>query len=127
MVFGFLGMDIITEEAQPMDMVIRIILMALKYSEIHTDTLLTYVIDKAVIISHGSIILTLTVTPWNNPALYYPEDNYIDWIGVSTYGPFQRGDDYIKPKELINKAYQKMQGVSTNKPYAILEFGVTEL
>ncbi len=64
---------------------------------------------------------------WNNPALYYPEDNYIDWIGVSTYGPFQRGDDYIKPKELINKAYQKMQGVSTNKPYAILEFGVTEL
>ncbi len=65
MVFGFLGMDIITEEAQPMDMVIRIILTVLKYSEIHIDTLLTYVIDNAVIISHGSVILTLTVTPRN--------------------------------------------------------------
>ncbi|MBP8992326.1 MAG: hypothetical protein KBG30_00740 [Bacteroidales bacterium] len=64
---------------------------------------------------------------WNNPIYYYPGDDYIDWIGVSTYGPFQRGDDYIEPKEIINKAYKKMQNVSTLKPYAILEFGVTEL
>lgn len=64
---------------------------------------------------------------WNYPTYYYPGDNYIDWIGVSTYGPFQRGDDYIKPEELISKAYKKMEDVSTNKPYAILEFGITEL
>lgn len=64
---------------------------------------------------------------WNNPTFYYPGDDYIDWIGVSIYGPFQRGDDYVKPEELIKKAYQKMQNVSTTKPYAILEFGVTEL
>ncbi|OQC45535.1 MAG: Endoglucanase H precursor [Bacteroidetes bacterium ADurb.Bin028] len=64
---------------------------------------------------------------WNNPIYYYPGDDYIDWIGVSRYGPFQRGDDYIEPKEIINKAYKKMQNVSTLKPYAILEFGVTEL
>ncbi len=64
---------------------------------------------------------------WNNPVYYYPGDNYIDWIGVSTYGPFQRGDDYVKPAELILKAYTRMQGITTNKPYAILEFGITEL
>jgi len=64
---------------------------------------------------------------WNNPVYYYPGDNYIDWIGVSTYGPFQRGDEYVKPAELILKAYTKMQSISTNKPYAILEFGITEL
>jgi hypothetical protein len=64
---------------------------------------------------------------WNNPVYYYPGDDYIDWIGVSTYGPFQRGDDYVKPEDLLNKAWQKMQSVSTNKPYAILEFGITEL
>ncbi len=64
---------------------------------------------------------------WNYPTYYYPGDNYIDWIGVSTYGPFQRGDDYVKPKELISKAYQKMLDITKNKPFAILEFGVTEL
>ena len=64
---------------------------------------------------------------WNTPVYYYPGDDYIDWIGVSTYGPFQRGDEYIKPKDLISKAYQELKAVSTNKPYAILEFGVTEL
>ena len=26
-------------------------------------------------------------TPWNQMAGYYPGDDYIDWIGVSAYGP----------------------------------------
>jgi hypothetical protein len=64
---------------------------------------------------------------WNDPALYYPGDDYIDWIGISTYGPFDRGENYIKPSELLNSAYDQMKSVSENKPYAILEFGVTEL
>ena len=64
---------------------------------------------------------------WNEPSYYYPGDNYIDWIGISTYGPFQRGDEYIKPTELLQKAYKMMENVSTTKPYAILEFGITEL
>jgi len=64
---------------------------------------------------------------WNTPAYYYPGDDYIDWIGVSIYGPFQRGDKYIKPRELISTAYKELKSVSVNKPYAILEFGVTEL
>jgi len=66
---------------------------------------------------------------WNDPVLYYPGDDYIDWLGVSIYGPFQRGDKYknLNPTDLINKAHKKFQEVSKNKPYAILEFGVTEL
>jgi hypothetical protein len=64
---------------------------------------------------------------WNNPALYYPGDDYIDWIGISTYGPFDRSEDYIKPSELIKNAYEQLKSVSGTKPYAILEFGVTEL
>jgi len=64
---------------------------------------------------------------WNSPIYYYPGDDYIDWIGISTYGPMQRGEDYEKPKELVPRAYKKMQEVSKNKPYAILEFGITEL
>jgi hypothetical protein len=64
---------------------------------------------------------------WNDAVYYYPGDSYIDWIGVSTYGPQQRGDDYISPNELLQNAYLKMQQISVSKPYAILEFGITEL
>ncbi|RLD48088.1 MAG: hypothetical protein DRI94_13070 [Bacteroidetes bacterium] len=66
---------------------------------------------------------------WNDPVLYYPGDNYIDWLGVSTYGPFQRGDRYndLRPEDLLEKAHEKFIEISKNKPYAILEFGVTEL
>jgi hypothetical protein len=64
---------------------------------------------------------------WNSPVYYYPGDDYIDWIGVSVYGPFEQWDDYISPKDLVSNAYNKMVEVSVNKPYAVLEFGVTEL
>ncbi len=66
---------------------------------------------------------------WNDPVLYYPGDEYIDWLGVSTYGPFQRGDKYndLLPEDLLKKAHKKFQEISKNKPYAVLEFGVTEL
>lgn len=66
---------------------------------------------------------------WNDPIYYYPGDNYIDWLGVSTYGPFQPGEDYEDyiPSELLQKAHTKFEELSSNKPYAVLEFGVTEL
>ncbi|NOZ34601.1 MAG: hypothetical protein GXO80_04800 [Chlorobi bacterium] len=66
---------------------------------------------------------------WNDPVFYYPGDNYIDWLGVSTYGPFQRGDRYndLRPEDLLEKAHKKFIEISKNKPYTILEFGVTEL
>jgi len=66
---------------------------------------------------------------WNDPTYYYPGDSYIDWLGVSTYGPFQEEenyDDYL-PEDLLEKAHSKFIELSTEKPYAILEFGVTEL
>jgi len=66
---------------------------------------------------------------WNDPIYYYPGDNYIDWLGVSIYGPMGREDSYndLKPEDLLKKAYDKFEEISKTKPYAILEFGVTEL
>jgi hypothetical protein len=64
---------------------------------------------------------------WNEPVYYYPGDDYIDWIGISTYGPLERGDDYAEPAEMLRQAYQNMKTISEKKPYAILEFGITEL
>ncbi|MCS6823107.1 MAG: glycoside hydrolase family 26 protein [Cytophagaceae bacterium] len=64
---------------------------------------------------------------WNHPKYYYPGDSYIDWIGMSTYGPMKRGEKYYPPKQILQDAYNKMTEVSLTKPFAILEFGITEL
>jgi len=66
---------------------------------------------------------------WNDPIYYYPGDDYIDWLGVSTYGAYDKSEDYeaTEPVQLIEKAYSKFREISLEKPYAILEFGVTEL
>ncbi len=64
---------------------------------------------------------------WNEPQNYYPGDEYIDWLGISTYGPMSKADDYIRPDDILPHALEQLEKVSTNKPYAILEFGITEL
>lgn len=64
---------------------------------------------------------------WNEPQWYYPGDNYIDWLGVSIYGPFEPDEDYVEPADLIQKAQHQFNDISPEKPRAILEFGVTEL
>jgi hypothetical protein len=66
---------------------------------------------------------------WNDPIYYYPGDAYIDWLGVSTYGAYKKNEEYQEtaPKQLLEKAYLKFKEISQDKPYAILEFGVTEL
>lgn len=64
---------------------------------------------------------------WNVAKNYYPGDEYIDWIGLSVYGP-QRGKvDLYEPFEAIMEyAYPEIQGITANKPIAILEWGITE-
>ncbi len=62
---------------------------------------------------------------WNYFENYYPGDNYIDWIGVSVYGPQEKNDEWHEFPEILDKVYQRMANL-TNKPMAILEFGIAE-
>ncbi len=63
---------------------------------------------------------------WNNPANYYPGDDYIDWIGINLYGVTDyRWKWSIFSKE-IEKKYKTIEEISDTKPLALLEFGVTE-
>jgi hypothetical protein len=64
--------------------------------------------------------------PWNNIASYYPGDTYIDWLGISVYGPQEVGDTYQSFVETLNDTYFELTAMS-NKPIAILEFAITEL
>jgi beta-mannanase len=63
---------------------------------------------------------------WNRMENYYPGDAYIDWLGVSIYGPQVQGEDYRSFGEILNDIYPELSGLA-DKPIAVLEFAVTEL
>ena len=63
---------------------------------------------------------------WNSMKAYYPGDKYIDWIGISTYGALQPGEEWVSFKAVMDKAYPELSKISKNKPLAVLEFGVIE-
>ena len=64
-------------------------------------------------------------TDWNIMENYYPGDNYIDWLGLSVYGPQEAGEEYQSFSEIMDDAYPSLANLS-NKPIAILEFAITE-
>ncbi len=64
---------------------------------------------------------------WNDPKYFYPGDDYIDWIGISVYGPQTPAEDYWDTFSKIMKERQnKILEISQKKPIALLEFGVTD-
>jgi len=64
---------------------------------------------------------------WNQAKLYYPGDEYIDWIGISLYGPQNTGEDYWETmSEILAERHQSIAEISTTKPFSLLEFGVTD-
>ncbi len=65
-------------------------------------------------------------TEWNQIVNYYPGDDYIDWLGVSIYGPQESDEDYQEFEEILNDIYPKLNSLA-DKPIAILEFAVTEM
>ncbi len=63
---------------------------------------------------------------WNKFENYYPGDEYIDWIGVSIYGPQVNDEEYQELSDILNNCYYRLCSLSQDKPIAILEFAVTE-
>ena len=64
---------------------------------------------------------------WNSINYYYPGDTYIDWLGFSAYGPYEKNAEMEYFTELIEEIYPKLTELSPEKPIAVLEFGVSEL
>jgi hypothetical protein len=61
--------------------------------------------------------------PWNALAAYYPGDRYVDWVGVSVYGPLT-SDETWRPtfSQAMGRVYPRLAALS-DKPIALLEFG----
>ncbi len=72
-------------------------------------------------------IYSMPKAEWNRAKLYYPGDNYIDWIGVSIYGPQHPKEEYWESmSEILQERATTITEISDSKPIALLEFGVTD-
>lgn len=66
---------------------------------------------------------------WNSMSSYYPGDDYVDWIGISVYGPQTRKEarSYWETfTEIMDIYYPELAALSADKPLAVVEYGVTE-
>jgi hypothetical protein len=63
---------------------------------------------------------------WNSIQNYYPGDDYIDWLGVSVYGPQLPDETYQSFTAMLDEFYPELIKLS-EKPIAVLEFAITEL
>ncbi len=66
-------------------------------------------------------------TGWNKMKDYYPGDNYIDWIGISVYGPQNNTNGWWSFEDVLNDTWSEISTISDEgKPIAVLEMGVIE-
>ncbi|UJA19691.1 beta-mannanase [Thermoleophilia bacterium SCSIO 60948] len=64
---------------------------------------------------------------WNEPWDYYPGDEYVDWIGLSDYGPLKPGESWRSfHARMDNVIYDLLDRIGSDKPLAVLEYGATE-
>jgi len=69
---------------------------------------------------------TFPVKPWNRMAHYYPGPDYVDWIGMSTYGMQTNKQGWCQFIEVNEGAYRELSAVDTSKPMVLAEWGVAE-
>jgi len=66
---------------------------------------------------------SLPARRWNSIAAYYPGDGYVDWVGVSVYGPLTADEPWAPGfAKAMGRVYPRLVALS-GKPIALLEFG----
>ncbi|SHJ86191.1 glycoside hydrolase family 26 protein [Tepidibacter formicigenes] len=66
---------------------------------------------------------------WNNAHLYYPGDEYVDWVGLTGYnnGTSFKGDVWREFDEIYYNNYNEYMKYYSNKPFMITEFSCNEV
>jgi hypothetical protein len=64
---------------------------------------------------------------WNRVESYYPEDAYVDWLGMSVYGAQKpkQGEECLPFAPRMKAIYNRLTAVAPTKPIFLLEFGAT--
>jgi hypothetical protein len=69
---------------------------------------------------------SLPARRWNSISAYYPGDRYVDWVGVSVYGPLTAEEPWAPGfAEAMRRVYPRLTSLS-GKPIALLEFGARQ-
>ncbi len=65
---------------------------------------------------------------WNNSHMYYPGDEYVDWIGLTGYnnGTSFNGDSWREFGEIYYPLYNEYMRYYSEKPFMITEFSCNE-
>jgi len=63
---------------------------------------------------------------WNFAPAYYPGPDYVDWLGLSVYGPQYKEEAWADIPSLVDWPYKEMSGVDPTKPIMIAEWGTGE-
>ncbi len=65
---------------------------------------------------------------WNNPHLYYPGDEYVDWIGLTGYnnGASHEWDKWREFDQIYDVIYNEYRKLYPGKPLMITEFASSE-
>jgi hypothetical protein len=65
--------------------------------------------------------------PLNVPASYYPGDDVVDWVGLSTYGSEAPGDHRCPSfRSLVDDMIPQLRAATAVKPLFIFEMGITD-
>jgi hypothetical protein len=84
-----------------------------------------HVLDPALAAGRGPATI-VSKREWDALSDYYPGDDYVDWIGVSIYGPLRPGRRWRTFVEILDQVYPVLAAISATKPLAIFEFGVVD-
>lgn len=63
---------------------------------------------------------------WNKLKYYYPGDSYIDWIGLSVFGPQLLSHDWDPFEVLVKNFWPQIDEVTKSKPILISEYASIE-
>lgn len=66
---------------------------------------------------------------WNNPHMYYPGDDYVDWVGLTGYnnGTSHPGDIWREFDSIYTPIYNDYLRRYSSKPFMITEFSTNEV
>ena len=66
---------------------------------------------------------------WNNAHLYYPGDDYVDWVGLTGYnnGTSFKGDVWRSFDDIYFNNYNEYMKFYSQKPFMVTEFSCNEI
>jgi Glycosyl hydrolase family 26 len=62
---------------------------------------------------------------WNRISSYWPGSRYVDWIGLSDYGPQKPGEPWVSFRRRLDRVYDRVTALGP-EPIAMLEYGASE-